>query len=273
MDFKTDVVYLGDCVKVLGSIPDGVVQTVATDPPFNIGLAYDLYEDKKDYKAYIAWSKSWLEQCHRILAPNGSIFVCIGDEYQAEINVLLKELGFFWRNTIIWYYTFGENQKKKFNRTHTVIHYFTKSATDYKFLPEAVKVPSKRQLMGDKRAKAGGKLPDDVWESTSHQDVAPSALPDDVWKISRVCGTFKERILDADGSAHPCQMPSSVMERMIKCSTESGDLVVDPFCGTGTTAAAAQSLGRKFITMDMSEKYAGVAAERLYGDPTRFVRF
>lgn len=271
MSVKTDVIYHGDCVKVLGTLPAGCAQLVVTDPPFNIGLKYDLYDDKKDYKAYLAWCKVWLTECQRILAPNGSIMVCIGDEYQAEINVLLKELGFFWRNTIIWYYTFGENQKKKFNRTHTVIHYFSKSSTDYKFYPDAVKVPSKRQLMGDKRAKAGGKIPDDVWESTGHENAAPSALPDDVWKISRICGTFKERILDDDGSAHPCQMPLSVMERLIKCSTESGDLVVDPFCGTGTTAAAAQSLGRKYITIDMSETYVRVAAARIKGDPSLFV--
>lgn len=260
---RKDVIYLGDCVKILGSLPDESVNLVATDPPFNIGLKYDLYEDKKDYKAYLDWSRSWLKQCHRILAPNGSIMVCIGDEYQAEINVILKELGFFWRNTVVWYYTFGENQKKKFNRCHTIIHYFTKSSTEWKFFPESVKVPSKRQLMGDKRAKAGGKLPDDVWESSDHENAAPSSLPDDVWKISRVCGTFKERILDEDGSAHPCQMPSSVMERIIKCSTEEGDLVVDPFCGTGTTADAAMRLGRSYITMDVSEKYATVASARL----------
>lgn len=270
MDSLFDSVYHGDCLDVLKAVPDGVARLVATDPPFNIGLKYDLYEDKRDYKAYIAWCKSWLAQCHRVLAPNGAIFVCIGDEYQAEINVLLKELGFFWRNTIVWYYTFGENQKNKFNRTHTIIHYFSKSSTDLAFYPDAVKVPSKRQLMGDKRAKAGGKIPDDVWESTNHEGHSPSALPDDVWKISRVCGTFKERILDDDGSAHPCQMPSSVMERIIKSSTVDGDLVIDPFCGTGTTADAAKRLGRRFLTMDMSEKYAKVAAFRLFEDQSGY---
>ncbi len=318
---ETNIIYLGDCIEVLKGLPDVSVDLVATDPPFNIGLKYDLYDDKKDYKAYIQWCRDWLTECHRVLKTTGSIFVCIGDEYQAEINILLKELGFYWRNTIVWYYTFGENQKKKFNRTHTIIHYFSKSGTEYRFFPESVKVPSKRQLMGDKRAKKGGKIPDDIWESTQHQNASPSALqdgstesyeayeaeyerrmdlldqmpggaqgahpdmsdfeapnevpgvllrlgeavgiPDDVWKISRVCGSFKERILDADGTAHPCQMPLSVMTRIIKCSTEPGDIVFDPFCGTGTTAVAAKALDRRFITVDISEKYAGVAAQRI----------
>lgn len=273
---ETDVIYLGDCVQVLKSLPDASVDLVATDPPFNIGLKYDLYDDKKDYQAYLAWTRLWLTECRRVLKPTGSIFVCIGDEYQAEINVILKELGFFFRNTIIWYYTFGENQKKKFNRCHTVIHYFSKSSTEYKFFPDAVKVPSARMIKyKDGRAKSGGKLPDDVWESTSIFDASPSALsddllapngiPDDVWKISRVCGTFRERIKDADGTAHPCQMPESVMERIIKCSTESGDVVLDPFCGTGTTADAAKKNARKFITIDMSDKYASVASNRIFG--------
>jgi site-specific DNA-methyltransferase (adenine-specific) len=235
-----DSIYLGNCISVLKTVPAGAAKLIATDPPFNIGLKYDLYDDKKDYRAYLAWCKEWLTECHRVLAPNGSIYVCIGDEYQAEINVLLKELGFYWRNTIIWYYTFGENQKNKFNRTHTVIHYFSKSSTEVAFYPDAVKVPSKRMLMGDKRAKAGGKIPDDVWESTSLEDHAPSALPadwtewkmgvlntvlragiklnkaidmveeaapsgvGDVWKISRVCGTFKERIVDENRSGTVC---------------------------------------------------------------------
>jgi site-specific DNA-methyltransferase (adenine-specific) len=302
-----DSIYLGNCISVLKTVPAGAAKLIATDPPFNIGLKYDLYDDKKDYRAYLAWCKEWLTECHRVLAPNGSIYVCIGDEYQAEINVLLKELGFYWRNTIIWYYTFGENQKNKFNRTHTVIHYFSKSSTEVAFYPDAVKVPSKRMLMGDKRAKAGGKIPDDVWESTSLEDHAPSALPadwtewkmgvlntvlragiklnkaidmveeaapsgvGDVWKISRVCGTFKERIVDENGSSHPCQMPSSVMERIIKASSVEGDLVIDPFCGTGTTADAAKRLGRRFLTMDVSEKYAKVAAFRLFGDESKYI--
>lgn len=274
---QLDVVYLGDCVKVLKAIPDNSVDLVATDPPFNIGLAYDLYEDKKDYKAYLDWSREWIGECARILAPHGSMFVCIGDEYAAEINVLLKEAGLFWRNWLVWYYTFGENQKGKFNRCHTHIHYFTKSSTDYRFNPDAVKVPSARQeKYKDKRAKDGGKLPDDVWESSELEDTSPSRLPDDVWKVSRVCGTFKERIVEVapngKKTAHPCQMPLSVMDRIIRCSTEAGDIVVDPFCGTGTTAAAAKALGRKFITIDMSEKYAKVAAGRVLGSMDAYVR-
>lgn len=236
----------GSCLDILPLVSSGSVELVATDPPFNIGLKYDLYEDKKGYNEYQDWCRKWIAECVRILAPNGSIYVCIGDEYAAEVNIIMKQAGLIQRNWCLWYYTFGENQRKKFNRCHTHILYFSKSSTDLIWNGDSVKVPSARQLKyNDKRAKAGGKIPDDVWQ------------------ISRVCGTFKERIKRADGSAHPCQMPESIMERMILASSNVASTVVDPFCGTGTTAAVAKRLGRRYLTMDVSDEYCSVARERL----------
>lgn len=255
----------GACTDLLKKLPDQSVQLVVTDPPFNIGLAYDLYEDSKDYNAYCDWMAGWIGECKRILAPNGSIYIWQGDEYAAETNIALKRSGFFFRNWLIWYYTFGENQKKKFNRCHTHCLYFTKSATEFVWNADAIKVPSARQLKyKDKRAKSGGKLPDDVWEAAELPEASPSALPmGDVWKVSRLCGTFGERLKKADGSAHPCQMPESVIERCVLASSNEGDVVVDPFCGTGTTAAVAKRLKRKFWTCDLSAEYVDVARARL----------
>lgn len=263
-------VWLGDCVELLKSVPDGSVNLVATDPPFNIGLAYDLYDDKKGYQEYQDWCQKWIAECHRVLAPNGSMYVCIGDEYAAEVNILLKKQGFHFRNWILWYYTFGENQRKKFNRCHTHILYFTKSSTEWTWNGDDIKIPSKRMLLGDKRAKPGGKIPDDVWEETSTESpelfspcVESLEIPSDVWKISRLCGTFKERVKRADGSVHPCQMPESILERIIRASSNAGEVVLDPFGGTGTTAFVAQRLNRRFLTMDISDEYVSVIRGRL----------
>jgi DNA modification methylase len=85
-------------------------------------------------------------------------------------------------------------------------------------------------------------------------------IPDDVWEFSRVCGTFHERLGD-----HPCQMPESLLERIIKASSKEGDLVLDPFGGTGTTAAVASRLKRDFITIDISKRYYNVIIKRLQG--------
>ena len=156
-------IYKGDCIEIMNSFPEESVDLIFADPPFNIGLEYDNYEDKKSYDEYYKWSEQWIVTCHRILKKSGSIFIAIGDEFAAEINIILKRKGFNFRNWIIWYYTFGQNQKKKFNRSHTHIHYFTKDSNKFYFDDNHIRIPSARQLIyKDKRANPKGKIPDDV---------------------------------------------------------------------------------------------------------------
>jgi len=240
---EVDKVYLGDCIEIMSQMPDKTVDLIFADPPFNIGIKYDNYSDSQSYEDYYNWSEKWIEQTCRILKDNGSIYIAIGDEFVAEINIILKRKGLHFRNWIIWYYTFGQNQRKKFNRAHTHILYFTKHRSNFTFNDEDIRIPSARQMVyNDRRANPKGKIPDDVWE------------------FSRVCGTFKERI-----GKHPCQMPENLLERIIKAGTYEGDLVLDPFGGTGTTAYVAKRLKRHYITMDISELYFDVINKRLDG--------
>jgi DNA modification methylase len=233
--------YLGDCVKIMDTLQEESIDLIFADPPFNIGLKYDIYNDRKSYNEYYEWSEKWISSCFRILKKSGSIYIAIGDEFASEVNIILKRKGFNFRNWIIWYYTFGQNQKKKFNRSHTHILYFTKDKDNFYFDDNYIRIPSARQLIyNDKRANPLGKIPDDVWE------------------FSRVCGTFKERI-----GNHPCQMPEKLLERIIKASSKENDLVLDPFGGTGTTAAVAKRLKRNYITMDISKKYFNAISHRL----------
>lgn len=237
-------VYLGDCIEIMKSMPEKTVDLIFADPPFNIGLKYDKYKDKLSYKDYYDWSKKWITETYRLLKNTGSIYVAIGDEFAAEINIILKETGFNFRNWIIWYYTFGQNQRKKFNRSHTHILYFTKSSNNFIFNSMDIRVPSARQLIyNDKRANKNGKVPDDVW------------------KYSRLCGTFKERLKN-----HPCQMPEALLERIIKASSNENDIVLDPFGGTGTTALCAKNLKRNYLTIEYSENYYEVILQRLAGN-------
>ncbi len=234
-------VYLGDCMELMNKMKLNSVDLIFADPPFNIGIKYDKYEDNLSYKEYYNWSVKWIEQTFKILKEWGSIYIAIGDEFAAEINIILKQTGYIFRNWIIWYYTFGQNQRKKFNRSHSHILYFTKNKDKFVFNKDDIRVPSARQLIyNDKRANPKGKIPDDVWQ------------------FSRVCGTFKERCGD-----HPCQMPEALLERIIKTSSNKGDLVFDPFGGTGTTSAVAKKLDRKYITADISEKYFNLIRKRL----------
>lgn len=232
----------GDCIEVLGKVRKPFADIIFADPPFNIGYEYDKYNDKVKKEKYIAWTKDWMTACKKVLKPNGSFYIAIGDDYAANVKVIADELGLLMRNWLIWHYTFGQQSKTKFARSHTHIFYFVKDKNKFTFNDHAVRVPSDRQLIyNDKRANKVGKMPDDVWSG-----------------YSRVCGTFKERL-----GWHPCQMPENLLKRIIAVSSNLGDCVLDPFSGSGTTAAAAFQLGRNYAGIDISQKYVENANKRL----------
>ncbi len=128
----------------------------------------------------------------------------------------------------------------------------------------ACAVPSARQTTyGDRRANPVGKLPDDTWVLRPQEEERAFQTEGDTWYVSRVCGTFKER------GDHPCQMPEAVLERIIKVSSEPGDLILDPFAGSGTTLAVAKRLGRDFLGIELSKEYVRKIRKRLDGIPNR----
>ena len=232
----------GDCIELLREVNEPFADLIFADPPFNIGYKYDKYYDKLKKKNYIAWTKEWMRVCKKVLKPNGSFYIAIGDDYAAHVKIIADELGLFMRNWIIWHYTFGQQTKDKFARAHTHIFYFVNDKKHFTFNDHAVRVPSDRQLhYNDKRANPVGKMPDDVWNT-----------------YSRVCGTFKERT-----GWHPCQMPETLLKRIIAASSNPGDCVLDPFSGSGTTAAAAYQLGRHYAGIEISEQYVKNAKQRL----------
>ena len=237
-----DRIICGDCIEVLGKLDKPFADLIFADPPFNIGYKYDKYYDKVKKKNYIAWTKDWMSACKKALKPQGSFYIAIGDEYVANVKIIADELGLFLRNWIIWHYTFGQQTKNKFARAHTHIFYFVNDEKNFTFNDHAVRIPSDRQLIyNDKRANPAGKIPDDVWDG-----------------YSRVCGTFKER-----AGWHPCQMPESLLKRIIAASSNQGDCVLDPFSGSGTTAAAAYQLGRNYIGIEISDKYVKKSIKRI----------
>ena len=180
--------------------------------------------------------------CCNVLKPTGSFYIAIGDDYAANVKIITDELGLFCRNWIIWHYTFGQQTKNKFARSHTHIFYFVKDKKNFTFNDYAVREPSDRQLIyKDRRADSRGKMPDDVWSS-----------------YSRVCGTFRER-----QDWHPCQMPELLLARIIASSSNSGDCVLDPFIGSGTTAAVAVRYSRNYCGVDISQSYVKNTIDRI----------
>ncbi|MGD0899116.1 MAG: DNA methyltransferase [Thermoguttaceae bacterium] len=270
-------VYQGDCVELLGRIKPHSVDLVFADPPFNIGYAYDVYKDRRSPEEYLAWTRQWMYGVWRALAPAGTFWLAIGDEFAAELKVaagrLLEgpggPLGFTCRSWVIWYYTFGVNCTRTFSRSHTHLFYFVKDPKHFTFNAEdpAVRVPSARQLVyADGRANPRGRLPDNTW-ILRPQDLPGGFPPEhDTWYFPRVAGTFKER-----EGFHGCQMPEQLLGRIIRCCSNPDDVVLDPFAGSGTTLAVAKKLERQWIGLELSGEYVAKVRARLKstrpGDP------
>lgn len=269
----------GNCIEQLNRLPEGWVDLCFADPPFNIGYRYHNYDDRKDVDEYLDFSRQWIGAVHRALRPGGSFYLAIGDEFAADLCVIARrELGFTLRSWIIWHYTFGQQTKKRFAKSHTHILYLSKGddLSQITFNADAVRVASARQTTyADQRANPKGKLPDDTWflrpQETNIVEPSYAALMkgqgeilpffdpgSDTWYVSRVCGTFKER-----EGWHGCQMPIAILDRIIKASSNPGNVVLDPFNGSGTTVVSAALLDRAYVGIDQSEEYVAFARKRL----------
>ena len=250
----------GDSIEILSQGPEAWVDLCFADPPFNIGYLYHGYDDRLKTEDYLNFSRDWMKAVYRALKPTGSFYLAIGDEYAADLCVIARrQIGFYLRNWIIWHYTFGQQPKAKFARSHTHILYFTKDPKVFTFNPDAIRVASARQTTyADARANPKGKLPDDVWFLRPQEAPHLFAPEADTWYVSRVCGTFKER-----EGWHGCQMPIAVLDRIITASSNPHEIVLDPFNGSGTTVVSAALLDRKYVGIDQSEAYVGYARKRL----------
>ena len=262
MTLQPNRIYQGNCIEKLRQLKAGSVDLVFADPPFNIGYSYDVYDDQRTTTDYLEFCEAWIREVHTALKPNGTFWLAIGDEYAAELKVLSQQLGFHSRSWVIWYYTFGVNCVRGFSRSHTHLFHFVKDPDDFTFNGEnpAVRVASARQLVyADSRASTKGRLPDNTWILRPQDAPPPGFSPShDTWFYSRVAGTFKER-----EGFHGCQMPEQLLGRIIRVSSNPGDLVVDPFGGSGTTLAVAKKLGRRWNGFELSREYVARIEDRI----------
>lgn len=258
--FSMNRVVQGDSIKLLGHVPDGSIDLVFADPPFNIGYDYDVYDDRKDDETYLDWCGRWIGDVSRVLRDTGTFWLAIGDEYAAELKLIAqREHGFTCRSWVVWYYTFGVHCTKKFSRSHAHLFHFVKNARSFTFNDEPIRVPSARMTTyADARANPKGRVPDDTW-ILRPQDLDDGwQSDDDTWYFPRVAGTFHER-----QGFHGCQMPERLLERIIRVSSNPGECVLDPFAGSGTTLAVAKKLDRKYLGFELSPEYAKAVENRL----------
>lgn len=234
-------IIIGDCLEVLPTLDRESVDLIIADPPYNIGIDYGNGARADRRPDYGIWCERWINWCYRVLKPQGSFWIISGQEHGADIDIAMQRTGMSIRNRITWHETFGVYCHNKFGRTSRPIYYATKDPKTFTFNRDAVTVPSARQeKYGDKRANPAGKIMGDVWQ------------------ISRVCGTFKERVKGV-----PTQLPEELVSRIIAVSSNPGDEILDPFAGSGTVCAVAEQMGRSATGIELNAEYADIAERRI----------
>lgn len=242
---KLNKIILGDSLKVLKKIPNESVDMVFADPPFNLKKKYNHYNDKKEVSEYLRWCYQWLDEMARILKPTGSLFVHNIPRWLTYYAEHLNK-NLYFRHWISWE-AGGAPLGKTLLPNHYGILFYTKSIRDFKFFD--IRAPHKKcRICGEFLKDYGGK---------KFQMHPFGYLLSDVWTdIHRI--RHKTRRDD-----HPCQLPVPLLERLILMSTEPGDIVFDPFIGTGTTAIAAKRTGRNYIGIDIDPFYIDITNKKL----------
>lgn len=232
-----------DCIKYLRNEDNwNKFDLIFCDPPYNIGIDYgggkrkDLMPEEK----YLVWCADWIELCYECLKNNGSFWLLTPEEWLADL-IKNCEDWFKVRTIITWVENFGQYRQNNFGKCARFLIYCVKDEKNFTFNADAIRVPSDRQLKyRDKRANPKGKIPSNVWN------------------FSRVCGSFKSRVKGV-----PTQLPTELLTRVVLCSSNKCDLVLDPMCGSASTGVACLQNGRDFIGIDKSAEYCKVSRKRL----------
>lgn len=238
-----------DALSLLRSLPDAKAQTLVTSPPYGIGKEY---ERKTTPAAWLEWVEPIICEAQRVTAQH--MFWQVGNHVHGGVvtpldiilHPLLTSNGWVLRNRIVWTYGHGLHAKKRFSGRHETVLWVTRG-DDYHFNLDAVRVPQKWPQKKHYKGARKGEL--------SGNPLGKN--PGDVWDIPNVKHNHPEK------TAHPCQFPEALAARIVRCSTKPGDTVLDPFLGSGTTAAVAAREGRKFIGSDTDSTYIDIARGRL----------
>lgn len=244
-----DQILAGDCVEIMNGLPEGSIDLIFADPPYNLQLRGDLHrpdnskvdavDDAWDqfasFEAYDKFSRAWLKAARRVLKPNGAIWV-IGSYHNIfRVGTALQDAGFWILNDVVWRKTnpMPNFRGVRLTNAHETMIWAGKSDTSkYTFNYEALK-----ELNDGIQMRSDWLLP--------------------------ICNGG-ERIKDADGNkAHPTQKPESLLHRVLVGSSKPGDVILDPFFGSGTTGAVAKRLGRHYIGIEREAAYREVAEKRI----------
>ncbi|MBP9888695.1 MAG: site-specific DNA-methyltransferase [Leptospiraceae bacterium] len=245
--------FSGDSIEWLKTIESESVDLIFADPPYNIKKAdWDTFES---HEQYVEWSIKWIEQAARVLKKNGSMYVCGFSEILADLKA--PSMKFFkacrW---IVWNYKNKANLGNDWGRSHeSLLHLrkskeFTLNVDDIRipYSEHTLKYPSHPQAETSQYGKGKSQL----WEPNPK-----GAKPKDVIEIPTTCNGMHEK------TKHPTQKPEELLRKIILASSNIGDVVLDPFIGSGTTSVTAEQLKRKWLGCDLSSEYLDWAIDRI----------
>lgn len=239
----------GDCLDMITSVPDNSIDLTFADPPFNLDKKYGVHDDNMSDEAYIEWCDLWLREMVRVTKPTGSIIVHNIPRWLTHFSQTLNEVALF-RHWISWNAP-SAMIGKQLQPSHYGILFYSKSVDTNHF---RVRSPHKRCR------KCGCLLKDYGGKKDAIHPYGPllSDMWDDIHRIRH----------KRDRDDHPCQLPVHLLERIILMSTNVGDVVLDPFSGSGSTAVAAKQLGRQWIAFDNNPYYVDMGQDKLAAETT-----
>lgn len=235
-----------NCLELIKKIPDNSVGQVNADPPYFIGFDGGKGWDSQwsSDEEYLKWCQEWISECWRVLRPGRCMYVWGTTKTDAFLRLKLEVLNKLpqavYQNWIIWSYDWGGRTKKTFARKHEDCLMFSKGK-DFLFNADDVRIPyiMEKNVRADAKNNPLGKIPTDVWQKNNHT-------------------TSKEYV-----GWHPTQKPIELLSRMIKANTEEGEIVLDPFSGSGSTAIAAINANRAFVGAEIDPVYFQKSLERI----------
>lgn len=271
-ELKPSTIYCGDNLSILRSFPDNCIDLIYADPPFFSNRHYEIiWNDGAEIRAfedrwqgginqYLKWMRDRLLECHRVLKNTGSMYLHCDWHANAYLRIVMDKLFGYHnlRNEIVWYYKSSVHPKKDFQRFHDMIFRYSKTDSyvyNMQYQPYSPNTIKRFDKVDDE-----GRRYKEVMKRGNKYIVYMklNGMPlGDVWDISFVIGTSKERI------GYPTQKPEALLKRIIEASSNKDDIILDPFCGCGTTIAVAQQLSRKWVGIDVSPTACRMMATRL----------
>lgn len=243
------IIYNGDAIQVLESkIEDKSIDLIFVDPPYNIGKDFNGRKDKWNTdQEYLDWCFQWIDLCLKKLKNNGSFYVMTSTQFIPYFDLYLRDkISILSR--IVWSYdSSGVQAKNYFGSMYEPILFCVKDAKNYTFNSDDILV----------EAKTGAKRKLIDYRKNPPQPYNTEKVPGNVWDFPRV------RYRMAEYENHPTQKPIALLERIIKASSNEGDIVLDPFSGTFTTSFVAKSLNRKSIGIEIDEDFTKIGIRRV----------